>query len=310
MKRLSWALMAVTLVLSAGVARAQSREDREARRLFEEANTALESGRFAVARNLLRRSLSLGPNAASAFNLGVALRGTGETLAAVAVFEGLLEGERGEISAGQRREVQRLLRETRAEIAVLHVHVEGAETIEVRVDGERVAEASDGETIEHQVDPGEHVVTATAPRRQTEERRIELDRGSSRRLSLALEMSADARLGTLVVEAVDPDDVLEIVGVARGSGTLSRDLEPGAYEVVVSGPAGRRESTVDLDAGTTLRVRLEADSGSVLGSPWLWTGVGLVVVGLVVGGLFLFVEGEDAPVNDPVYGVITTLSGP
>jgi hypothetical protein len=164
--------------------------------------------------------------------------------------------------------------------------------------------------VTHEVDPGEHVVTATAPRRQIEERRVELERGSSRQLRLALEMSADARLGTLVVEALDPDDVLEIVGVARGTGSLSRDLEPGSYEVVVSGPAGRRESTVDLDAGTTLRVRLEADSGGVLTSPWLWTGVGLVVVGLVVGGLLLFVESEEAPVSDPVYGVITTLSAP
>jgi hypothetical protein len=310
MRVVSVLLVLALCLLATEVGHAQSRDEREARRLFEEANAALESGRFSVARDLLRRSLDLAPNAASAFNLGVALRGTGETRAAVQVFEELLGGERGEISDGQRREVRRLLRETRAEIAALHIHVEGAETIEVRVDGERIGEAGDGETLTHQVDPGEHVVTATAPRRQTEERRVELERGGSRRLSLALQMSADARLGTLVVEAVDPDDVLEIVGVARGTGSLSRDLEPGTYDVVVSGPAGRRESTVDLEAGTTLRVRLEVDSGGVLASPWLWTGVGLVVAGLVVGGLFLFVETEEAPVSDPVYGVITTLSMP
>jgi len=305
----------VAIVVVVGLAapsaiEAQGRRAHEARTLFEEANAALENGRFAEARDLLRRSLELSPNAASAFNLGVALRGTGETRAAVEVFEALLEGEYGEISGGQNVEVRRLLRETRGEIAVLHIRVEGAETVVVRVDGEQVAEADDGETISHEVDPGEHVITASAPRRQTEERRVELERGTSRRLRLALEMSADARLGTLVVEAVDADDVLEIVGVARGTGTLSRDLEPGTYDVVVAGPAGRRESTVDLEAGTTLRVRLEADSGGLLTSPWFWTGIGLVVVGLAVGAALLFVETEEAPVSDPVYGVVTTLRLP
>jgi hypothetical protein len=293
---------------SAGVAAAQPAE--EARVLFEQANGALESGRFAEARDLLRRSLALSDNAASAFNLGVALRGTGETLAAASVFEALLEGGHGAISDAQKREVQRLLRETRAEIAVLHIHVEGADVIDVRVDGARIARAGDGETVSHDVDPGEHVVTVSASRRQTEERRVTLDRGGSRELGLTLEMSEDARLGRLVVEAVDPDDVLEIIGVARGNGTLTRDLEPGAYDIVVAGPAGRRESTVDLEAGTTLRVRLDGESGGVLSSPWFWTGVGLVLVGLAIGGIFLFADFEDPPVSDPVYGVVTTLTLP
>lgn len=283
----------------------------DARRLFQEAAGALEGGRFAEARDLLRRSIELSPNVGSAFNLGVALRGTGEVRGAVRIFEALLEEEYGTISGTQVREVRRLLRQTRAEIAVLHIEGTGAEAIVIRVDGEQVAEVEDGESVAHEVDPGDHVVTAWAPRHGTEERRVHLDRGGSRRLQIGLEMTADARLGTLVVEGVDDDDILEIVDVGRGTGVLSRDLEPGSYEVIVAGPGGRRESTVDLEAGTTLRVRLDVDSGGgVASSPWFWTGVGLVVVGLVVGTALLLVETEGDPVTDPVYGVVTTLTLP
>ncbi len=281
-----------------------------ARELFDEANEALVTGRFAEARDLLRESLALAPNAGSAFNLAVALRGTGQTLEAVRVFDSLLEGQYGALSANQRREARRLRRATSGEVAVVHVRATGAERIEVRIDGARVATTEEGERIEHRVDPGEHVVTASAPRRETAEERVTLDRGGSRVVELALRPSADALLGTLVVEASDPDDELEIVGVGRGTGTLRRELAPGSYDVIVDGPTGRRESEVDLDAGETLRVRLSAEGRSVLASPWLWAGVAVVVIGLAVGGIFLFGDHEDPPVSDPVYGVVTTLRMP
>jgi hypothetical protein len=281
-----------------------------ARELFDQANQALGTGRFAEARDLLRESLALAPNVGSAFNLAVALRGTGEILEAVRVFDALLGGEHGALSRDQRSEAERLLRATRGEIAVLHVSASGAERIEIRIDGTRVGDVGPGDRLEHQVDPGEHVVTASAPRRETAEAPVTLDRGGSRRVELALEPSADARLGTLVVEASDPDDVLEIVGVARGTGTLRRELVPGAYEVIVDGPSGRRESEVELDAGDMLRVRLAAESSGVLASPWFWGGVAVVVIGLAVGGVLLFGESEDPAVTDPVYGIVTTLRAP
>jgi hypothetical protein len=34
------------------------------------------------------------------------------------------------------------------------------------------------------------------------------------------------------------------------------------------------------------------------------------LVGLAIGGIFLFADFEDPPVSDPVYGVVTTLTLP
>ena len=304
MRALALTLLVVDLV--AAPARAQSPEQ-EARELFQEANAALETGRFAEARDLLRRSIELTPNPASAFNLAVALRGTGETIASVATFDRLLEGEYGRLSSAQRREAERLRHETRAEIAVLHISATGADAIELRVDGQRVGTAAAGEVVEHRVDPGTRVVTASAPRRETAERRVDLPRGGSLRVAFELEPTADALVGTLVVEAVHPDDVLEIVGVGRGTDVLRRELEPGSYTVIADGPAGRRESTVDLEAGTTLRVRLEPADTGIFESPFLWLSAGLLVAAALTAAILLLDDREQAPTRDPVYGLVVTL---
>lgn len=301
------ALLLALALAHAAPAGAQSSAEQEARELFQRANAALETGRFAEARDLLRRSIELTPNPASAFNLAVALRGTGETIASVSTFDRLLEGEYGRLSAAQRREAERLRHETRAEIAVLHISATGADAIELRVDGQRVGTPAAGEVVEHRVDPGTRVVTASAPRRETAERRVDLPRGGSLRVAFELEPTADALASTLVVEAVHPDDVLEIVGVGRGTDALRRELEPGSYTVIVDGPAGRRESTVDLEAGTTLRVRLEPADTGLLESPWLWLSAGLLVAAALTAGILLFSTREEDPVQDPVYGLVVTL---
>jgi hypothetical protein len=304
--RIIGSVLVLWLLPLQAVAQDTSQEQR-ARRLFKEAQTALNTGRFAEARDLLQRSLKHAPNAGSAFNLAVALRGTGQVLQAVGKLEKLLQGEYGPLKGPQRREAKVLLREIRAEVAVLHITATGAEEIDIRIDGEHVGTVAEGERIRHRVNPGPRLVTASAPDHHTAEARVELERGGSRQLSLELEPTAEARLGTLVVQAASPDDVLEIVGVARGTRRLEKQLDPGEYEVQASGPSGNRSTTVDLEAGEHIRLRLDSDSDALVRSPWLWTGVGLAVSGLAAGAAVLFTERAEDPVSDPTYGVVETL---
>jgi hypothetical protein len=182
--------------LASGIARADesppgATAESEARALFDRAIGELKAGHFAVARDLLERSAALADNQATLFNLGVACRGTGETLRAAQVFEALLSGEHGALSEQQRREVQRLLSEVRAEIGRLSVTASGAPEIELRIDGRHVGDLSDGDRASFPVDPGERVVSATAAEYLPGEQRVRVERGG--RLDLAFELQPRER---------------------------------------------------------------------------------------------------------------------
>ena len=280
-------------------AQAQSRD--QARRLFDGGTSAMNEGRFAEARDLFRRSLSLFPNAGTAFNLAVALERTGELVEAVGVFDALREEAFGALQRAQLAEVERLRAEADQGVAVLTLTSPSAiEGMNVRIDGEL------HELGSVRLDPGTHVVLATAPRHEPHEQRLELSRGERRDISLALELAREATVGTLIVQADDPDHGVEIVGVARDLGRLERELEPGSYEVVVRDGRRERRSHVEVVAGDRMHVRLGIERGS---RPWLWVGLGALVLGAAAAATAIAITREDVapPIRDDVYGTIQTL---
>ncbi len=291
-------IVSMVLSLSASVG-AQSRD--RARRLFDQGTAAMDQGRFAEARDLFRRSLSLFPNAGTAFNLAVALERTGELVEAVGVFDALREGAFGELARAQRGEVERLRNDADEGVAVLTLTMpESVQGVEVRVDGE----VRDLGPI--RLDPGSHVVLATAPLREPFERRVDVTRGAREDLSIALELAREATVGTLIVQAEDPDHTVEIVGVDSAIGRLEAELEPGTYEVVVRGDRRTRRSQVEVVAGNRMQVRLGIERGS---RPWLWVGLGALVLGAAAAATAIAITRDDVapPINDDVYGTIQTL---
>jgi hypothetical protein len=164
-------------------------DSERARALFDQADAALDEGRFAEARDLLRQSLDAHPHPAAAFNLAIALRGTGELLAAIETFERLLAGRFGALPDDRRAEVAEPLAELRAAIATIRVRACGAERITIRLDGEETdaLETTQGcASTELRVDPGLHVVTADAPRAESVQRRVEAERGGTARVALTV----------------------------------------------------------------------------------------------------------------------------
>jgi hypothetical protein len=84
--------------------------------------------------------------------------------------------------------------------------------------------------------------------------------------------------GRLEVSTVPPNaTVLVEPGVVAGT------LMPGRYRIVasLSGHADA-ERTVELEAGEVLRVELSLRERSIVESPWLWTLIGVAVVGSAV----------------------------
>jgi len=227
----TWLL--ICAILGGGPAAAQESEGdaAEARRLFEDADRAIDEDRLADARDLLRRSLDLAPHPATAFNLAMVSGAMGEHRAAIEVLEQLEGGEFGTLEAPQRAEVTRMISESRRELALVDVGV-GSVGADVRMDGELLATLSPGERAEARVDPGRHIVTVRTVDGRVEEREVVLEAGDERRIDFQLEpTTASTDDGRLAADG--GDDREEVDG--GGSFITSPWLWLGVAAVVAGG---------------------------------------------------------------------------
>jgi hypothetical protein len=309
--------LALTLLVQSGAgAHAQDAGDRpsagasddmaEARRLFERGKAAMSEGRFAEARDMLQRSLDLVPRPSAAFNLAVAYRGMGKPKEAHDVLTRLLAGQFGSVPPDKRAEAEQLKAEAQKDVAELRIVVRGATEADVRVEGASAGHVRDGQPLLVDVNPGEHLVTATAKLRTPAERSVVVAAGGRANVTLTLELSREASRATLLVTSKDPNLTVEIVGVGAARGRIERTLDPGRYTLRITSPAGTRSSTVRLDPATNHRVELEAPKSSMLASPWFWVAAGTAAAGAAVGGYLLLRPRAQEPVRDPEFGLVET----
>jgi hypothetical protein len=276
-----------------------------ARELFDEAAASLQVGRFADAVKELRASLDLVPRTATAFNLAVALRGTGDALAALALFDKLAAGDYGELDPARREQVRALRAEVAAEIATLTIVANGADAIEIRVDGEIVASVKSGASTASRVNPGTHRVVASARDHETVDRAVDVLRGSSQTVELTLRPARDERPGHVILECADATATIAVEGKGAAIGRLERDLPPGEYTVLVSSSAGERKIRLAVPSGRTLKVVLDPPTRSIVQRPWFWVVTGAVVAGGVTGAILATRPRDGAPVSDAFWKVTT-----
>jgi hypothetical protein len=299
--------LALASLLSVLPAHAQEAPEIEARALFDQAIADIGRGRYSVAVEKLRRSLELAPRTATAFNLGVALRGTGESVAAVAVFDAILAGDYGALDEPRREQVTALRAEVAREVATLTVRVVEGTSVLVAIDGREITTLERGAETTVTVDPGTRRVTGQATDFEPASLEVAVERGGRQTVELRLRPARDDRPGVLEVRTDSEEARLEIVGVGEGIGTLVRRLAPGEYRVRAIEDGDRIESTVAVVAGRRVRLTLEVPSSSALESPWLWLGIGALVAGGAALAILLLVNREGDPVVDPVWGVVEAL---
>lgn len=304
----------IVLVACCGVAHAAPKQAapvqaEEAKQLFERGMAALDAGKFALARDAFGASLALQRTRATAFNLAVALRGTGEVRAAVRLLREIEAGAYGALDAERTRQVASLAQELEATLATLSIRVSGAPWAEVRVNGELVAGKVQELTqpLGYVVDPGQVVVTAAAPGMKSVEVRPTLRPAERREVQLRLEPAVDEP-GLLIVRTRD-DTEITVEGVGSGKGQLQHKLPPDWYRVRLHNEHGEALSRVQVRGSQTTLLELPAPTPPLLKRPWFWLATGTVLAAAGVA-TYLWLSRAPEPTSDPVFGTVYLLRTP
>ncbi|MGE0787308.1 MAG: hypothetical protein AB7S26_16670 [Sandaracinaceae bacterium] len=283
-------------------------EEREAHALFEQAESLLLSGRFADAAGLLERSLALFAHPATAFNLAIARRGTGDALGAADVLTEISRGTYGQLDAAHRGEAARMLEEATAQIATIQLHLCGGNDVAVRIDGDVWDRFDDCRDLTRRVNPGRHVLAVTGTGRRPLEETLQLTAGQLVELDRTLDTIPNGRL---VVRVPDGARV-EVPGVGHGVGGLRRSVPAGDYEVRVFLRAGGDPEvrSVTVPGGGTGEVDLRGDGDGVALAVGLTIGIGVAVAAAIaVIAYFLYDPGYAPFQTDGVLPVVMTLRG-
>lgn len=163
----------------------------EATMLFEAGRVAFRDGRPADAQDLFRRSLTLQPTPAAAWNLTLALRATNDLVEAVQLARQLLNEEHGQLEEEQRTQIGTLLDELLRRVAVLDITTNHSAEVIATVDGVRVGVVTPEQGLEHVTDPGEHLVSGSAPDARTTEQSVVAPAGAHTDVLLSLELMAE-----------------------------------------------------------------------------------------------------------------------
>lgn len=175
------AALAVWLAASAAEAQSERPVD-DARALFEQGVRAADAQRWAEAAEAFERSYALVPRPATLRNLGLADRSLGRYARAIRELERFLASRTAPPPIV--REVQRLVDEMRTRVGMLSVTTDPT-TASVTLDGDAI---TPGET--QIVDPGRHLVVATARAYNRAEERFTLAPGERRSVTLTLAPAA------------------------------------------------------------------------------------------------------------------------
>ncbi len=292
-----------------------SREEREARALFEQGLQAAEQERWADALELFRQSRSVVPRPSVLYNEAQVLVRLGRFVEArsalrdfrsATTLHGASEADRARLERARE-----LAAEIDGQIATLLVRVDPP-SASIEVDGEPTLGSGPTRTLE--LDPGRHAITLRAEGRDPRSFTVSLLSGTRSTETVTLAESSATRL---IVEPGDASARVEVDGQTIGTGRAESAVSGGRHTVRVIPTAGdARHRDVDIAPGTTLTVDLgpSSVSGEVTSEGWfvgLMVVAGLLVAGGIVGGVLAVTidPGVEAPMPGDVGpgGVVAAL---
>lgn len=267
----------------------------EARMLFEDGVRASRDERWAEALDAFRRSRALVPRASTLFNIAIALDRLGRVRESITTIDEYLTISDVTADAIDRAGATRLRIEGRARLGRLIVRVTPPDS-SLELDGAQLAPGAVQE-----VDPGDHVLSATAPGHLTQRVRVAVRPGADVERAIDLEPAREESTTALLAITTDVDGALLYVDDREiGVGEASLELAPGAHRVRVVAP-GRRtfEQDVTLEAGEerALSAELPRVPVELLEDPIFWGIFGASLAAAIgVGvGVGVYVATEPQP---------------
>ncbi len=268
---------------SIGNASAESDRREEARVHFERAIALAQETRWQDAIREFEAARDLRATAAVYFNLALAYRAVGRVGEAIRTFREYLRVAGNDADRARAEQVAATIRELAAQLGRLRVDLEPPSAA-LTVDGAPVP----SDTVWREVDPGHHVLVATADGHRGATRTVDVTPGGSLEIDMHLVLEANA--ARLQVESNVSAATIRMDGHVLSIGSADEYVPSGVHRIDVTAPHRVSfQRVVTVMPGTTTRVRaVLAEPATV--SPWVWAGtVGGVVLtaGLVVGGIFL-----------------------
>ncbi|MBI5513503.1 MAG: PEGA domain-containing protein [Deltaproteobacteria bacterium] len=289
-----------------------------AREALDRGIQLLRGRRFVEALPSLEESVRLQPSALGWFNLGLACRGANRNAAAVSAFERYLAAPEAGASPARLDAVRAEVEALRRMLARVQVRLQPADAA-LRLDGREAGHGADP----LRVDPGTHVLEASAPAHESYRREFTLQAGGQLELEIVLRPTpgsvpvapatavptpptpaptpaptsapaAGPQDGELRVEPSVDGAAVAVDGTPRGAGAVTLRLAAGPHRVEVRALRHRPWSReIVVASGGSLRVlaALEADRGTpgwvlptaLVGGAALLAGVGLGVAWLARG---------------------------
>ncbi|MEI8257987.1 MAG: tetratricopeptide repeat protein, partial [Deltaproteobacteria bacterium] len=245
---------------------------------------SLQDGDYVNAEERFQRARAIRELPAVVYDLALSQRGRGHIGAALDSLRRYLElaEARGPVDPSRRAEVETLQRTLRASFARVTLHVASG-TLDVRMAGAPISDALRGGPI--LVDPGTHVFAASGPSVEPVEVTRELHAGEAADVTLA------PGLRDIVTSLhVSPSQSLAEVlldGILVGTGDVTRRVRPGPHRIEARASGFERWSA-NLSLAPGAMTSMRADLVRIVPIYerwWLWTGVGVVVVGGITAAI-------------------------
>jgi serine/threonine-protein kinase len=229
----------ISLLALAAPAGAQATSDKAAAEaLFREAGKLFQAGKYTEACPKLAASQKLDPAVGTLMNLGRCYEKTGQTASAWATYSEAADAARAAGQADREKAARKAAEATEPKLARLLVATKEP-GVDVRRDGTALPSASWGGATP--VDPGEHVIEASAPGKKTWSAKVTAEAGKTVNVDIPA-------LEAVPVEAAPP------VAAAPQATAPSTSVSPAA-------PSGRRTTALVLAGAGVLGIGI----GSVFG---------------------------------------------